>query len=404
LNSPAEPVVECSVNLRFFLPLLASIVAITPFAIDTYLPAMSIIAKDLGTDMSMMQLTLSLFLAGYAAGLLFFGPLADIFGRRPIVLFGLTGYAISTALLAFTSSVEQFLVLRLFQSFIGAAATVPVSGYVRAIYGKNMAKGMSYVSMIMMLAPMVAPTVGILLLELHGWQLIFLALCGYALAILCLAVISLPKTPRKPLKDSIFNTFFKSYAIVLSEVAVRRHILIICFATLTFFGYLTAISFIYMEVYQVSEKMFGVLFAINVVVFIAASFVNTRLVTRFGSLRMVKGALVLAILGAIMLLTANLLGMHLYWTCVALALLLSGILVLSTNNDALILIQFANQTGTATGVIGTLRFGFGALSGPIMAFFYDGSALPFCYLVLFAVAGITACLVFMPNHIKPSTV
>ena len=157
----------------------------------------------------MMQLSLSLFLAGYAAGLMFFGPMADIFGRRPTVLLGLTGFALSTGALAFSESATSFLVLRFIQAFIGAAATVPISGYIRAIYGKNMAKGMSYVGMIMMLAPMVAPTVGILLMELHGWELIFITLGSYAAFILALATFALPKVEPKPRTDTLFNTFFK---------------------------------------------------------------------------------------------------------------------------------------------------------------------------------------------------
>jgi DHA1 family bicyclomycin/chloramphenicol resistance-like MFS transporter len=399
LNTPTQNN-DSRLPLKLFLPLLASIVAITPFAVDSYLPAMAVIAKELNTDMSMMQLTLSLFLAGYAAGLLFFGPMADIFGRKPIVLLGLTGYVISTLALAFTESLSSFLTLRLIQAFIGAAATVPISGYIRHIYGKNLAKGMSYVGMIMMLAPMVAPTVGILLMELQGWQLIFTALGVYGFFILLLAIYALPKAKPKKLTDSLFNTFFKSYAIVLGEVAVRRYIFIICFATLTFFGYLTAVPFVYMEVYQVSEKMFGVLFAANVAIFILTSFVNTRLVTRFGSLNLVKAGLMIAIVGAVAILVVNLAQMNVYWTAGFIGFFLSGVMLLSTNTDALILIEFAEQTGTATGVIGTLRFGLGGFAGAILTFFHDGTALPFCYLLLFAVTGISCCLIFMPNRAK----
>ncbi|MFT4926995.1 MAG: DHA1 family bicyclomycin/chloramphenicol resistance-like MFS transporter [Phenylobacterium sp.] len=383
-------------SLSLFLPLLASIVAITPLAIDTYLPAMTMIAADLGTEMSLMQLTLSLFLAGYAAGLLFFGPMADIFGRRPLVLFGLSGFMLTSVLLAFTESVGWFLALRLLQAFTGSAATVTVSGYVKLIYGKNLSKGMSYVSMIMMLAPMIAPTIGVLLLELHGWPLIFLTLAAYALLILVLSILALPKVERHPLNDSLFNTFFKSYSIVLSNLAVRRYIILICFSTLTFFGYLTAISFIYMQVYQLSETLFGILFALTVVIFLLSSFLNTRMVGIFGSLRMAKGAWFGTAIGVMVLLMVNLQGMHVYWTAASLAVLLGCVLVVSTNADALILLQFSEQTGTATGVIGTLRFGFGALAGPILALFYDGSAMPFCYLMLFSVVAVGVCL-FVPS-------
>lgn len=384
--------------LKLFLPLLAAIIATTPLAVDTYLPAMPVMAEALGTDMRLMQLTLSLFLAGYAAGLLFFGPLADIFGRRPLVLFGLVCFSLTSLLLAFTESVGGFMMLRFLQAFTGSAATVTVSGYIRAIYGKNLSKGMSYVSMIMMLAPMIAPSLGILLLKISGWPLIFVTLAAYSLLILLLSIYGLPKTKRKTLDDTLFNTFFKSYGIVLGEPAVRRYIVMICFTTLAFFGYLTAISFVYMEVYQVTETRFGLLFALNVTLFIAASFLNTRIMPRLGSLKMLKGAWSVSIIASVVLLIVNVQQMHLYWTVASLGVLLGSIVVLSVNADALILIRFAEQTGTATGVIGTLRFGFGALSGPVLAIFDNGTALPFCYLMLFSMIGVTICLFLMPDR------
>lgn len=377
---------------KLFLPMLSAIVAITPFAIDAYLPALGVIAQGLQTDMSMMQLSVSLFLTGYAAGLLFFGAMADIFGRRPIMLLGLSGYALCAWGLSFSESISSFLVLRLAQAFIGAAATVPVSGYIKEIYGDNMAKGMSYLSMIMMLAPMVAPTVGIIIMEFGGWQWIFMGLGIYALVMLIFAVLNLPKVARKPMTDTLFNTMFKAYRLVLAEKAVRRYIFIVAFATLSFFGYLTAISFVYLEYYGVSEKMFGLLFGLNVVFFMLGSFINTRLMPRFGSLRMFKGALVIVVISGSVLFCVNFLQMHLYWTVGALAIFLSSIVVLSTNNDALILLNFPEQTGTATGVIGVLRFGFGALAGPILALLHDGTSMAFCYLVVISVTGICVCM------------
>lgn len=378
----------------YFLPMLSAIVAITPFAIDAYLPAMGEIAQGLGTDMNTMQFSVSLYLVGYAAGLLFFGAMADIFGRRPIMLLGLTGYGICAWAMSFTESINGFLLLRFLQALIGAAATVPVSGYIRDIYGKNMAKGMSYLSMIMMFAPMVAPTIGVLLMGFGGWHSIFMGLGAYAVVMLVFAVFNLPKIARKPMTDTLFNTMFTSYRVVLSEKSVRRHILIVACGTLSFFGYLTAISFVYLDYYGVSKEMFGILFGLNVGFFMLGSFINTRLVTRFGSIRMMRGALVLVVISSALLFTVNYFQMHLYWTVFTLAVFLSSLVVLSTNNDALILLEFPENTGTATGVIGVLRFGFGALAGPILALLYDGTSMAFCYLVMISVIGICLCVMW----------
>ena len=174
----------------------------------------------------------------------------------------------------------------------------------------------------------------------------------------------------------------------------------VCFGALSFFAYLTAISFVYMEYYQVNEKIFGLLFAINVAIFMLASFINTRLITKFGTVLMLKSALFLALVGATSLVLVNFLGLHLYWTVVSLGMFLGGLIVLSTNTDALILLQFPEQTGTATGVIGTVRFGFGALSGPILAYFYDGSTMPFSYLILVCIVVNVICFILTRKQVS----
>lgn len=140
--------------------LLAATVAITPFAVDMYLPAMPIIAHDLQSHIGTVQQSLSVFLAAYGAGMLIFGPLADKWGRRPLALFGVSGFALASLFLTFSSSIESFLIARAAQAFCGAAATVIVPGIVRHLYKEHTAKGMSYMSLIMMLAPLLAPTIG----------------------------------------------------------------------------------------------------------------------------------------------------------------------------------------------------------------------------------------------------
>ena len=379
------------VSLKLLLPLLASIMALSPLAIDMYLPAMPILAEQLSTDMPMVQNSLSIYLLGYALGLILFGPMADKSSRRKMVLFGVSGFLVTSLLLPFVINIEQFLSLRFIQAFISSAATVVVPGAIREYYQKDTAKGLSYVSMIMMLAPMIAPSIGSILLLAHSWQLIFYVLAFYSVVVLFLVAKYLPDVANSSSVQGKKINFLGRYKIVFSNGEARLDILSSMVISLAFFAYITAIPFVYLTVYKVSEFSFSVLFGITVVALMTAHFINTRLVTRKGSRRMLWYGLILSVIASASLFLVNLLSMPLVFTVMAILPLMGSISMVAVNSDALVLTKFPEQSGTTTAVIGTLRFGIGALAGPILAYYYDGSALPFAGLMLSSVLLVLLC-------------
>ncbi|MFP3350547.1 Bcr/CflA family efflux MFS transporter [Pseudoalteromonas sp. SIMBA_153] len=374
-----------SFNTRILLPLLASIVAITPLAIDMYLPAMLVIANDLNTSMPNVQISLSIYLAGYALGMLFFGPIADQIGRRKLARIGLSLFGLSSLALAFTTEVHTFWVLRAVQAFTGAAATVVVPGIIRHIYQKNTAKGMSYVSMIMMIAPLLAPSIGSVILGFSLWSTIFIVLAAYSFVILLFVqryLIDIPifKNDRKGL-----SLFFSSYKVVLSNPHARADILSSMFVSFGFFCFLTSVPYIYLDLFKVSEQLFGLLFAFNVMALMFGNFLNTRVVPRIGSRKMLYYGLMCGFLSGTALLSFSVLHLSLYFIVAAIAPLMMSLGIIASNADSLILMKFEQNTGTATAVIGTLRFGSGALVGPILAVMHAQSAVPFSSLMFSAV-------------------
>lgn len=375
-------------SLSLLLPLLASVIAVSPLAIDMYLPAMPILAEQFETDMPAIQNSLSIYLLGYALGLLFFGPLADKMSRRGLVLIGLSGFTVLSFCLPFVETINQFLATRFFQAFISSAATVVVPGTIKERYGKHSAKGFSYVSMIMMLAPMIAPSIGSFLL-LHSWQAIFFALSGYSLLILLLTYWLLPESSRNEQPEQV--GFIQRYKTVLSHKKARLDLITSMAISLAFFAFITSISFIYISVYNVSEFVFSWLFGLTVIGLMTAHFLNTRLVVRHGSRKMLLYGLVLAVVASSSLLLVNYFQLSLVFTVLSLIPLMGSISMIAVNADALVLLQFTHESGTATAVIGTLRFGIGSLAGPILAYFYDGSAVPFAFLMWGAVVVVLCC-------------
>ncbi|CAI86298.1 MULTISPECIES: Bcr/CflA family efflux MFS transporter [Pseudoalteromonas] len=379
------PASASSFNTRILLPLLASIVAITPLAIDMYLPAMLVIAGDLQTSMPNVQISLSIYLAGYALGMLFFGPIADQIGRRKLAKIGLTLFGITSLALAFTTDIYAFWVLRTVQAFTGAAATVVVPGIIRHIYQKNTAKGMSYVSMIMMVAPLLAPSIGSLILGFSVWSTIFLILAAYSFIILAFVHVYLIDIPifKNDLKG--LPLFFNSYKIILSNKDARADILSSMFVSFGFFCFLTSVPFVYLDLFKVSEQLFGILFAFNVIALMFGNFLNTRIVPRIGSRKMLYYGLIFGLLSGAALLTFSVMQLSLYFIVGAIAPLMMSLGIIASNADSLILMKFEANTGTATAVIGTLRFGSGALVGPLLAILHAKSAVPFSSLMFGAV-------------------
>lgn len=385
----------------YLIVLLAAVIATTPLAIDMYLPAMPVIAQDLNAHIGSVQQSLSIFLAAYGVGMLLFGPLADLFGRRPLAIFGLTGFTLCSVALAFVDNVQHFLILRALQAFCGAAATVVVPGLVRHMYQEHTAKGMSYMSMIMMLAPLLAPGIGSAILWMSDWRSIFFVLAIYGALIFALVWQWLPEI-SKPIsnKPNTAGNFFSGYAIVFSNSQARPLIMSMMFGSFAFFCFITAVSFIYIQYFGVTEQEFSILFGANVLCLILANFINSRLVTRLGSVRMLRAGVAIALICAFLLCVFNFFELNIWFSVFSIAPLMAGLSLVSTNTDALVLMKFPHHSGTATAVMGTLRFGSGAFAGPLLAFFYTGSAMPFSLLMLTGVMGVTVCQLWFAHSDK----
>lgn len=381
-----------------YLPLFAAIFAITPLAVDMYLPALVLIAEQFESPIQTLQNSISIFLAGYAFGMFLFGPMADRFGRRPLLLFGLIGFVSCSTLLAFTETANSFLLLRFLQAFCGGAATVVIPGAIRMLFGKDTAKGLSYVSMIMMVAPMLAPAIGGYLLLLDTWPLIFEVLAIYAGVILVLAAIFFPKLDLPQSNQAEDVNFLGRYKIVLGESACRPLLIVSMLTSLAFFTYITSVSFLYIQVFGFDEQTFSWLFGANVAGMMMANFINTRIVPIWGSKKILIRVAPIGAVAAVLVASLMLLEFSPLLIIACIILMIATLMIIAANSDALILQQFGNHAGTATAVIGTLRFGCGAAAGPLLALVFDEKGLSIGLVYVVCLVLIT--LGIWRSHIK----
>nr|WP_256489252.1 multidrug effflux MFS transporter [Pleionea sp. CnH1-48] len=369
------------------LPILAAMVALIPLSIDLYLPAFPQIAEQLNTSITDVQATLSIYLMGYAGGMLLFGPLTDILGRRKLALGGLFCFTVFSALLAQSTNINEFTLLRFAQAFTGTAATITVMGTIKDAFGKETSKGISYVSMIMMVAPMLAPALGSFLLTLSSWPIIFYSLTGYGIVILILAWCFLPESTQ-PNSQPDVKQLWQGYFEILRNRAIRKELLTVALTAVIFFGYITSVSFIYLKFFGVDQSTFSILFAANVGCLMLANFFNTRQVSRFGAVKMVKIGITVASIATLLLVMSVVVLTSFYWFVAALGLLIGSLGLINVNSDALVLMSTDKAAGAATSTIGILRFGMGALAGPLLSVSFDGTLIPFTVLI-------TGCIILV---------
>ncbi|GAA4504228.1 Bcr/CflA family multidrug efflux MFS transporter [Pseudaeromonas paramecii] len=351
-------------TLTLFI-LLGALAGLTPLAIDMYLPAIPTIAHELGAGVEGVQLTVSLFLGGFALGQLVYGPLADSLGRRPVILFGLALFSLSSLGCVFVTDLSQLLVLRFLQATGGAAGAVVVNALLRDLFsGEDLVRAMSLVILTMTLAPLVAPMLGSFLLGL-GWHVIFglLALLGAALCYMLYRLVpeTLPPERRRPLRPAVV---LGGFAGVLRHRVAMGHLLPGILASAGMFAFISGSPYVYIGFFGLSPLEYGMLFALNVGLMMLLTFLNTRLIRRWGQERMLRIGLFGVALAAVLLLVVGLTGLGgLVGLVIPVVLYVGQLGFIGANSMSLAMNHFGSSAGTASALAGTLRFGCGALAG-----------------------------------------
>ncbi|MGF1749639.1 Bcr/CflA family multidrug efflux MFS transporter [Vibrio cionasavignyae] len=369
-------------GLLLFL-VLGAIGALTPLAIDMYLPAMPTIAKDFGVNAGAVQITLTVYTAGFALGQLLHGPLADSFGRRPILLFGVFFFGIASAVSATTTSIESLTLVRTAQGFAGAAAAVIIQAIVRDMFDKeDFARTMSFVTLVITLAPLVAPMIGGHLAIWFGWRSIFWLLTAFSVVVIAAVLWKIPETlapeNRQPLR---FRTTIRNYARLCKNPVAMGLMFSGAFSFAGMFAFLTAGSFVYIDIYGVTPDQFGYLFGLNIVTMIIMTSINGRLVKKVGLHGMLKFGLSVQLFAGLGLLASGFLDLGI-WGIVPFVMLFIGTLsTIGSNSMGLLLSGYPTMAGTASSLAGTLRFGTGSVVGAIVAMLPAGTIWPMIVLM-----------------------
>jgi MFS transporter, DHA1 family, multidrug resistance protein len=382
-----------------FVVLIAAIMALNPLAMDMMLPALPEIGAAFRvTDANHLQTVLSTFLLGFGVGQLAIGPLSDRYGRRPVLIGGMILYGIASFLTLIAPSFETLLLARALQGLSTAATRVIATSVVRDCYvGRRMASVMSLAQMIFISVPVLAPSLGqLVMLASHEWHSVFVVLLLFGVVILGWTALRLPETLEEEKRKSLALSDVLGY---FRETLTNRQTLGYALAAgclmSTMFAYVFSAQQVFTEIYRLG-KNFPLAFAAIALGVAVAGFVNARIVGKLG-MRVISHAALCGFIAAslAMMIAAwfGVLVLPLYMALATITMFTFGLMI--SNFTALAMEPLGHIAGTASSLFGSITTLIGIIMGSVIGQAYNGTMIPLatgffvCTLIALAVVLVT---------------
>jgi DHA1 family bicyclomycin/chloramphenicol resistance-like MFS transporter len=377
------PALDTAREGRFVL-LLGALVAFGPLAIDLYLPALPAIAQGLAATPEAVQLSITVFLAGFALGMLFYGPVSDRYGRRTVMLSGIALFAVASLACMLATSAEQLIAARFIQALGGGAASVLARAVVRDVYAPTEAiRKLSLMAMVTAIAPLVAPLLGSVLLGWFGWRGTFAAVLAWGILSFAVVWWQLPETlPAERRGQLPLGDAFAAYLHLLRDPVAIGLLLAGGMSFAAMFAYITASPFYFIELQGFSPTAYGALFAANALGIFAANYVNSRLVKARGAAAMAGIGSACGFAGAVLLALAVAQPDCVAAVVAGLFVVVSMTGLLGANCVGLLMARYPQNAGAAAALFGSSQFGLGMWASAAVSYTHDGSGRPMAWVIV----------------------
>ncbi|MCR8914404.1 Bcr/CflA family multidrug efflux MFS transporter [Marinobacter panjinensis] len=385
--------------------LLAAAVALGPLAIDMYLPALPSMGESLSAGTGQVQLTLSIYMAGFAFAQLICGPLADRFGRKPIMIGGFLLFAVASVICALATNIETLILSRFLQALGGSAGPVLGRAAVRDIYSpREAAKIMAILASIMALAPAIAPTIGGFMVVGLGWPSIFLALGGYALLMAVVVAVGIPEPMHPKHRQSLrIGSLLKNYRAIASDISFLGYTLTNSLAFAGLFAFLSGSSFVLIDFLGVEPQYFGLFFACIVGGYIVGNLIAIRLGRQLVPDQILVRGLIVSVAGGGLMAALAAAQVYSVWAVILpQTLFMIGVGMVLPQTMAGALANFPHMAGAASALFGFTQMAVAATIGMLVGHFHDGTSLVMATTIsICAVAALASYLLLVQRHPAP---
>ena len=379
---------------------LGALTALAPLATDMYLPSLPIMTDAFGASASLIQLTLTMTMAGMAIGQVLGGPISDMRGRRMPLIFGMAAFAASAAVCVLAQDIYVFLLFRFLQGLTGAFGIVIARAIARDLCeGPALTQFFSMLMLVNGLAPIIAPVVGGQILLIASWRGVFVLLAVIG-ALLVLGSLRFEESLPQGKRAAGLGSSFHNFKILLGDRYFLGHCLLQCFFFAAFFAYISGSSFLFQNVYRVSAQVYSFIFGGLGFCIVVTGVIPARLAGRVSDVTFLSWSLGESAVGALLFLSCIMLHVPLLATLAALLVIVPMVSILGASSFSLAMRSHGQRAGSAAALLGFFQMLAGAAVAPLVGVNGPNDALPMAVAMLAGtlLAGLAFLAMVRPAH------